>query len=299
MGKAKRYKYFRPEQAQQLASMQLVARTVVEGFVTGMHRSPHHGFSTEFSDHREYVPGDELRHLDWMALARTDRYYVKRYEQETNLRCYLLLDCSGSMAYASGVLSKFEYGCYLAATLAYLMVRQQDSVGLVCFDDVIRLNIAPRSTPTHLTYLFGELETVRTGKRTDVSRTIHDIAERIHRRALIILISDMYDDPAEVRRALQHFRHKKHEVIVFHVLDPFEVDFPFTRLISFEDMETGERLQIDPKQVRDAYLTEIGAFMENFRRTCSESQIEYVVADTRTPFERMLIRYLSRRKLLY
>jgi uncharacterized protein (DUF58 family) len=291
-----RYKYFRPEQVQQLASMQLVARTVVEGFVSGLHRSPHHGFSTEFSDHREYVPGDELRHLDWLALARTDRYYVKRYEQETNLRCYILLDCSGSMAYASGQMSKFEYGCYLAATLAYLMVRQQDSVGLVLFDQTIRRNLPPRSTPTHLNNLLTELERTSTGKLTNVSRTIHDIAGSIHRRALIILISDMYDDPAEVRRALQHFRHKKHEVIVFHVLDPFELDFPFTRLVSFEDMEDGEQIQIDPKQVRDAYLKEIGGFLETYRRTCSESQIEYVVADTRTPFEKMLVRYLSRRK---
>ncbi len=293
---AYQYKYFRPEQVQQLANMQLVARTVVEGFVTGMHRSPHHGFSTEFADHREYVPGDELRHLDWLALARTDRYYIKRYEQETNLRCYLLLDCSSSMAYASGGMSKFEYGCYLAATLGYLMIRQQDSVGLVLFDEVIRRNIPPRSTPTHLDYLFKQLEAAKTGKQTNVSRTIHDIAESIHRRALIILISDMYDDPTEVRRALQHFRHKKHEVIVFHVLDPFEVDFPFTRMVSFEDMETGEQLQLDPKQVREAYMKEMGEFIENFRRTCSESQIEYVVADTRTPFEKMLISYLSKRK---
>jgi uncharacterized protein (DUF58 family) len=296
VAKAYRHKYLRPEQVRQMAGMQLIARTVVEGFVTGLHRSPHHGFSTEFSDHRQYVPGDELRHLDWLALARTDRYFVKRYEQETNLRCYVLLDCSASMAYGSGGISKFEYGCYLAATLAYLMVRQQDSVGLVLFDEAIRRNLPPRSTATHLNTLLEELERTTPGRQTGVSRTIHDVAGSIRRRALVVLISDLYDDPAEVRRALQHFRHRRHEVIVFHVLDPFELDFPFTKLVGFEDMETGEQIQIDPKQVRQTYQEEIGAFLADLRRTCSESRIEYVLADTRTPFERMLVKYLSRRR---
>lgn len=296
VAKEQRYKYFRPEQVQPLAGLQLIARSVVEGFVSGMHRSPHHGFSTEFADHRPYVPGDELRRLDWRALARTDRYFIKRYEQETNLRCHLLLDASASMAYGSGPIRKFEYGCYLAAALAYLMVRQQDSVGLVLFDEQVRRTLAPRSTPTHLDRLFSELEQAACGGRTRVGAALHDLAETIHRRALIVLISDLYDEPAEVRRALQHFRHKKHEVIVFHVADPAELSFPFTRLAGFEDMETGERIQIDPRQVREAYRAEVRDFLADLRRTCSQSRIEYVLAETDTPFEKMLARYLGRRK---
>ncbi|MBN1345664.1 MAG: DUF58 domain-containing protein [Phycisphaerae bacterium] len=296
MARAQPYKYFDPEQAAQLGKLNLIARTAVEGFVTGLHRSPHHGFSVEFSEHREYTPGDDLRHLDWVALARTDRYYVKRYEQETNLRAHILLDVSGSMDYGTGATTKFDYGCRLAAMIAYLMTRQQDMVGLVAFDQAIRKHLPPGSTPTHLDRLFTSLEEITPGNVTAVSRTFHDLAEKIARRGLIIIISDLYDDPGEVMKALRHFRHKKHQVIVFHVFDQAELDLPFNKLMTFVDMETQEKLQIDPKFIRHEYKRQVDAFVSRYRRDCSDSAIEYILASTATPYDVMLRGYLASRQ---
>ncbi len=296
MAKRQPYKFFEPDQAERLGKLNLIARTAVEGFITGLHRSPHHGFSVEFSEHREYTSGDDLRHLDWVALARTDRYYVKQYEQETNLRAHVLLDVSGSMDYGAEAMTKFEYGCRLASMIAYLMVRQQDMVGLVTFDRAIRSHIPPGSTAMHLDRLFNSLEEVRPGGVTAVSRTFHDLAEKIARRGLIIIISDLYDDPAEVMRALRHFRHNKHQVIVFHVFDQAELDLPFDKLVTFVDMETQEKLQIDPKYVRDEYKRQIEDFIGQYRRDCSDSAIEYVVASTAMPYDAMLRSYLASRQ---
>ncbi len=297
MGK-QAYKYFDPEQAARLGKLNLIARTVVEGFITGLHRSPHHGFSVEFNEHREYTSGDDLRHLDWVALARTDRYYIKQYEQETNLRAHILLDVSGSMAYGTGDQTKFEYGCRLASMIAYLMVRQQDMVGLVTFDEAIRDHLPPGSTAMHLDRLFTRLEDVTPGNVTAVSKTFHDLAEKIARRGLIIIISDLYDEPAEVMRALRHFRHKKHQVIVFHVLDQAEVDLPFNQLLTFVDMETEEKLQIDAKFIREEYKRQVDEFLARYRSDCSDSAIEYVVATTQTPYDVMLRSYLASRQRL-
>lgn len=296
MGKRQRYKYFEPEHADRMGKLNLIARTAVEGFITGLHKSPHHGFSVEFSEHREYTTGDDLRHLDWVALARTDRYYVKQYEQETNLRAHILLDASGSMEYGSGDVSKFDYACRLASMIAYLMVRQQDMVGLVAFDEAIRTHLPPGSTATHLDRLFTVLESIAPGGLTAVSRTFHDLAEKIARRGLIIIISDLYDEPAEVMRALRHFRHRKHQVIVFHVFDQAELDMPFNKLVTFVDMETDEKLQIDPKFVRDEYRRQIDGFVSQYRRDCSDSAIEYIVASTATPYDAMLRSYLASRQ---
>lgn len=293
------YRFLTPEAVARLRNLNLIARTVVEGFITGLHRSPYHGFSVEFSDHREYTPGDNLRDLDWLALARTDKYYIKRYEEETNLRAYLLLDISGSMAYQSGEnVTKIEYGCYLAASLAYLMIRQQDSVGLITFDQSIRANIPPRSTTTHLNQILRHLEAVEPGAVTDVSRTFHDLAEMIRKRGLIVIISDLYDEEREVVRALRHFRHRRHEVILFHVFDRAELDFPFRRLSDFVDLETNERLQIDPRYVREEYRRQIAGFIARYKRACSESRIEYVHTDTSVPYDFLLSAYLSKRKHL-
>ena len=221
MAEGGKYKYIEPEALAKLGRLNIVARAVVEGFVTGLHRSPYHGFSVEFADHREYAPGDDLRSLDWKTLARTDRYYIKQYEEETNLRCMILLDASASMAYRSGELSKFQYGCYLAASLAYMMIRQQDSTGLVIFDSDVRAYLPPRSSLPHLNRMLQTLENVVLGKRTDLAGTFHNLAERFHRRGLIIIISDMYHEPEdnrdyeegvaprEVMQALSHFRHKR------------------------------------------------------------------------------------------
>ena len=293
--KGKQYRYLDARAVARLGKINLVARGVVEGFITGLHRSPYHGFSVEFSEHRAYAPGDELRHVDWKSLARTDRWVVKLFENETNVRSYILLDKSASMAYGSGEMRKIDYACYLAGCLAYLMIRQQDSVGLVSFDEAVGRFIAPRSTASHLSVLLEELEAIKAEKKTHLARTFHDLAENMKRRSLVIILSDLLDDEQEVKKALHHFRHRKHEVILFHILDHAEHEFPFARLADFVDMETGERLQVDPRYARDAYLEEIGAFLKRFKLECARSLVEYVPVDTATPFDLMLTRYLATR----
>ena len=293
------YLYFEPGRLARLANISLVARQVVEGFISGLHRSPHRGFSVEFSEHREYTPGDDLRHLDWVAWGRTDRYYIKQYEQETNLRAYILLDVSGSMNYRYGApLTKLQYGSYLTACLAYLMARQQDVVGLVAFDEQTRLHLPPASTPAHLDRVFTGLEKLTPGKRTAIADTFHELADRIAKRGLIIIISDLYDEPAEVLRALQHFCYKKHQLIVFHLFDPAELELPFKRITNFVDLESGEKLQVDPRLLRSAYQDELTAFVERYRKECSDRNIEYVLTRTDTPYDLMLLDYLARRKRL-
>ncbi len=293
------YLYFEPERAGKLRNLNLLARQAVEGFISGLHRSPHKGFSVEFSEHREYSPGDDLRHLDWVAWGRTDRYYVKQYEQETNLRAYILLDVSGSMNYRHGEgPTKFQYGCFLAACLSYLMCRQQDVVGMIAFDDRVRFHLTPGSTPAHLDRIFKHLEGVKPGKLTAIAPTFHQLAASLAKRGLVIVISDLYDEPSEILRALQHFVHKRHQIIVFHVLDPAEVEFPFRKVVSFVDMENGQKLQVDPRYVKDAYLAEMRAFIERYRKECSDRKIEYALTTTDVPYDRMLLDYLARRKAL-
>jgi len=310
VAKVGKYRYIQPEAVAKLSRLNIVARSVVEGFITGLHRSPYHGFSVEFADHREYVPGDDLRSLDWKTLARTDRYYIKQFEEETNLRCMILLDASASMKYASGEMTKFAYGCYLAASLAYLMVRQQDSAGLAVFDQEVRSYLPPRASMPHLNLMLQTLEQAECRKRTDLATAFHTLAERIHRRSLIIIISDMYHEPKhaedqarptaprEVVRALSHFRHKKHEVILFHVMDPAELDFPFRRLSEFEDMETGERVQADPRYVREEYRRVVREFVDGYRRECATQNVDYVLANTSRPYDTLLQHYLGRRRKL-
>ncbi|HUU09235.1 MAG TPA: DUF58 domain-containing protein [Phycisphaerae bacterium] len=298
-GSKSHYRYLDPDTLMRLGDLNLLARSAVEGFISGLHRSPHHGFSVEFSEHRPYTPGDELRHLDWVAYAKTDRYYVKQYEQETNLRCTILLDCSGSMNYSSGKgLTKLEYGSFLAATMAYLMVRQQDVVGLVAFDHEIRLHMPPGGSPAHFNEMCRRLEHLQTGQVTGMAKPFHDLAEMIKRRGLIIVISDLYDDESQVIRALRHFRHKRHGLILFHVFDAAELEFPFTKLTQFHDLETNERYQVDPRSVRDAYLAELRAFIDRYKKACSDSDSEYVLTDTSVPYAFLLRSYLARRQMM-
>jgi len=291
----RRYTYLEPEAASRLRNLNLVARSVVEGFVSGLHRSPYHGFSVEFAEHREYAPGDNIKDLDWRAWAKSDRFYVKRYEEETNLSAHILLDTSASMTFRSRGLSKLEYACFLAASLAYLMVRQQDSVGLVVFAKGIQERLPPHSTTAHLNELLRALEQVKPGGETDTAATFHQLAEMIKRRGLIVILSDLLDDEREVLRALRHFRHRRHEVIIFHILDPAERHFPYSRLSDFVDLETGDRLQVDPRFVRRDYLEQMEAFVANYRRGTTESAIDYILAETTTPYDRLLLSYLSRR----
>jgi len=279
-----------------LSGMELKARMVVEGVVSGLHKSPYQGFSVEFAEHREYTQGDEIKHIDWQVYAKSDRLYVKRYEEETNLRCYILLDSSGSMGYRSDGMSKLEYGEHLAAALTYLMLRQQDSVGLVTFDEAIRRYIPPRNNPRHLKIIVEELERLKPGRRTKVSNIFHDLAERVHRRGLIIVISDLFDDPEEVLVSLQHFRHKKHEVIVFHLLDPYELTFPFERVTLFRGLEDDRRILTEPGVLRKKYLEQLNAFIERLKKGCRDNRIDYFQVNTEEDFGRALTRYLGTRR---
>lgn len=290
------YRFLEPQALARVKNLSVVARGVVEGFITGLHSSPYKGFSVEFAEHREYSAGDDPRHLDYRMLARTDRLYIKQYEEETNMRVQILLDTSGSMGYSyDGKLSKLDYGSYLTAMLSYLMTRQQDSVGLCTFDTEIRLDMPARSSPRHFSEMMHRLEAIKPSQETDVAETLHKLANRFKRRCLIVLISDLYDDPEEVMRALHHFRHRRHEVILFHVLDKAEIDFPFRDTIAFHDLETNERIQIDPAYVREAYVAQMEQFVENYRRTCAEANIDYVLTDTSVPYDFMLSKYIAKR----
>jgi uncharacterized protein (DUF58 family) len=290
------YRYLEPTALARVKNLAVVARGVVEGFICGLHSSPYKGFSVEFAEHREYASGDDLKHLDYRMLARTDRLYIKQYEEETNMRVQILLDISGSMGYSHEErLTKLEYGSYLTAVLSYLMTRQQDSVGLTAFDTAIRLDMPARSSPRHFNDMMRWLEAIKAGGDTDIAETLHRLANRFKRRCLIVLISDLYDEPEEVIRALHHFRHKRHEVILFHVLDKAEIEFPFNEAIAFHDLETKQRMYVDPAYVREVYQKQIQAFIETYRRACAEAQIDYVLANTSTPYDFMLSRYISSR----
>ncbi len=288
-----------PELLARVKRLDLKARLVVEGFLTGLHRSPYHGFSVEFAAYRPYMPGDEPKRLDWKALARSDRYYVKEFEEETNLKAYLLLDTSASMGYrGSGTSGKLEYGSCLAAALAYLLLTQHDAVGLALFDDRIRQYLPPRSRRSHLGLLLGALERAGPGGVTRFEGVFGELAARIRRRGLIVLISDLWDDWPAVVSSLQHFRHLKHEVLVFHLLDRDEVDFPFREGASFRDLETGRTVQAGPEAGAGRYRKRVREWRGTLARECRRHLIDYVPVDTATPFDQALLRYLHKRQRL-
>lgn len=289
-----------PAVVARLAHLDVRARLVVEGFIAGLHRSPFHGFSVEFAEHRPYMQGDPLKNLDWKVWARSDRYLVKQYTEETNLRAHLLVDLSASMAFQSprAVMSKLGYAQSLTAALAYLMIHQQDAVGLLAFDEQPRTYIPARAVRSHLDVVLRALSGSEPGGRTRLGPALHELAERVRRRGLIVLISDLMDRPGEVLSGLQHFRHRHHEVIVFHVLDPDEVDFPYTDTATFVDMESGARLTTEPWEIAQRYRARMDEWSEQYRRHCQENRIEYVRLDTRTPFDRALLAYLEKRSRL-
>jgi uncharacterized protein (DUF58 family) len=293
-------RYLDPAVVARLAHLDVRARLVVEGFIAGMHRSPFHGFSVEFAEHRPYMPGDPLKNLDWKVWARSDRYLVKQYTEETNLRCHLLVDLSGSMGFRSAraVMSKLEYAQSLAAALAWLMLHQQDAVGLMLFADKPLAYVPPRAVRSHLDVVLKTLGGIAPQGTTRLGPTLHELAERIKRRGLVILLSDLMDKPAEVLSGLQHFRHRNHEVIVFHVLDPEEREFPYTDTATFVDMESGERLTTEPWEIAKRYRERLAAWSDHYRRACREQLMDYVPLDTRTPFDRALLAYLEKRARL-
>jgi uncharacterized protein (DUF58 family) len=291
-------RYFDPEGLARVNNMELVARQVVEGFLTGRHRSPYHGFSVEYLDHRAYTPSDELRTIDWKILARTDKYYVKLFEDETNLRAHILVDCSRSMAFQSGDVNKLTWGSYLAAALAYLMLHQNDAVGLVVFDSEIRHLLPPKARPTQFRRILELLDHNYSREDTDVGAVLHDVAERIPRRGLVILISDLIDDESKIADGLMHFRHNNHEVVVFHVMDDAELTFPYDRLTRFKDMEGVGRLVANPKSLRERYLTRIKAFVDGIQTVCHERKIAYNLANTKEQYAQFLAAYLEKRARL-
>ena len=293
-------RFLDPAVVARLGRLDVRARLVVEGFISGMHRSPFHGFSVEFAEHRPYMPGDPLKNIDWKVWARSDRTLVKQYTEETNLRCHLLLDLSGSMAFKSprAAMSKLEYAQSVAAALAYLMLHQQDAVGALMFAERPLTYIPPRAVRSHLDVLLTAFAGHTAQGATRLGPVLHELAERIKRRGLVILCSDLMDKPEDVLSGLQHFRHRNHEVIVLHILDPDEVDFPYTDTATFLDMETGARLTTEPWEIARRYREKLAAWQDFYRRNCRERLIDYVPLDTRTPFDHALLAYLGKRARL-
>jgi uncharacterized protein (DUF58 family) len=289
--------YFDPKVLAGISNLSLRARWVVEGIMSGIHRSRSKGFSVEFEEHREYSPGDEIRRIDWKALGKFDRYFIKEYEDETNLRAYLLLDTSASMDYASSSITKFDYGCTLIASLAYLILRQQDAAGLVTFSNRIENIIPPRAKRDYLTQIVHALESHGPGGQTNVGKILEEIAGQLKRRGLVILVSDLLDEPAPILKGLRLFRFKGNDVIVFHILDQAELDLPFEGNILFEDLEAANiNVIADPRAIRQTYRQVVEEFTNHMRKECHDSSIDYQLISTSTPLDRALASYLSWRE---
>ena len=278
-------------------SMQLLAKVIVEGFILGLHRSPYRGFSIEFAEYRQYSPGDEVKHVDWKVYGKTDRYYIKQFEEETNLTCYLIVDASASMGYKSTPdgQTKLQYASRMAACLAYFMMRQRDAAGLMIFDTKIRTALPPRMRQTHLKHILAALENAEPGGETNISVPLHELADGLKRKGLIILISDLLDDPEKVLSALQHFRFQGHEVLVFQVMDNGELSFSFTTMTEFTDLETKQKVVVSPEGMRPVYMEELRQFLTAYEKGCGSIHAEYKLFDTAKPLELALSEYLHRR----
>jgi uncharacterized protein (DUF58 family) len=292
-------KFLDPVALSRIGTLALKARTVVEGALSGLHRSPHHGSSVEFAEHKEYSPGDEIKHIDWKAFGKFDRYYVKRFEEETELTCYLLLDRSGSMEYRGGGISKLEYAAYLCAALAYVLNRQQDRVGLMAFASSQAYYVPPRQRSNHLHDLLRALETVvGEGGRgdTQISAALERTSELARRRrSLVLLVSDLFDPSPEVMPLLRRLRAQRHDVSVIQTLDPDELELPFEGVTLFESLEDDRRLLADPRAIRTAYLRELQTFLDRVRRELAEGDVEHLLIPTSQPLERTLLDFLTGR----
>jgi len=276
----------------------LRAKLVVEGFIIGMHKSPYHGFSVEFSEHRPYGYGDEIKYIDWKLWGKTDRFYIKQFEEETNLKCHVILDKSSSMSYGSHSINKFEYSKCLAASLIYLMIKQQDAVGLTTFDDKLNITIPPKSKVSHLNLLLQTMHNSETGGETDISLLLHSLAESIHKRGLIILISDLIDNEKDIIKGLRHFRHKGHEVIVFHIMDPKESNLDYDENINFIDLENQKELKIDARQIKSQYNKAFKNFCDYYKNECVKNNIDYIPINTMDSLDGSLMQYLIKRMSL-
>ena len=292
-------KYLDPSIVSKLNSLELKARLVVEGFLVGLHKSPYHGFSVEFSEHRPYMQGDSLKNIDWKVYGKTEKFFIKQFEEETNLICHIILDVSKSMDYAyEKNIKKIEYASMLSASLIYLMLKQQDSVGLTLYSDKIESVLPPKSTKAYLTQLLKSLDQIKPSNTTSTSNCLNSVAEKIKRRGLVIIISDFFDEINSVMKAIKLFRYKQNEVIVFQILDPIERSFAFGRDAIFKDLETEEEMTTQPYQVQKAYQKAMNEFIELIKEGCLNSNIEYNLIDTSTPFDKALMSYFKKRSRL-
>lgn len=288
--------YLDPEVLQKLGDLELIAREVVEGLRVGSHRSQLRGFSTEFAHHRQYSPGDALRTIDWRVFGRTDRYYTKLYEAETNFDCYLLIDASASMNYASGKVSKLEYAKFLAASLAYMVLKQRDSVGLSVFDSEVRAYLPPRSSMGIILQIDQLLRDIRPTPRTSIAKQLHDVALMMKRRSIVVVISDLLSDADDILAGLDHLRFDGHNVVVLHTLDPYEIEFPFNGAWCFEGLEEEEPLTTQADRIRDDYLNNFNTWLETLRNGCTASHVDYATVDTSLPLDEVLSEFFFRRQ---
>ncbi len=293
-------RYLKPEVIRQIKRLDLRAQFIVKGFLHGLHASPFHGFSVEFSEHRKYTPGDDPKDIDWLIYAKTDKYYVKKFEAETNITGYLVMDLSRSMGYTyRQEMTKFEYSICLAAALGYLMIHQQDPVGLLTFDERIRNSLAPKSRRSHLGDVLSLLAKLRPQGKTDVAQSLSQIAAMLRHASLVMVFSDLLTEPEPVFQSLHRLRHRGHDVILFHVLDEAEVTFPFDGMVELEEPESRQRLQLDANHFRRDYQRDVAAFRDLYRRECAHARIDYVPLDTSMQFDRALTEYLGRRQARY
>lgn len=293
-------RYLKPEVIRQVKRLDLRARFIVEGFLSGLHSSPFHGFSAEFSEHRKYTPGDDISAIDWNVYAKTDRYYIKKFEAETNLTGYLVMDLSASMDYTyEQELTKFEYGICVAAALTYLMIHQSDAVGLITFDTKVRASLPPRSRRTQLGAILATLSKLKPTGATDVAQSLSQVAAMIKHRSLVMVFSDLLTDPDQVIRSLHRIKHRGHDVIVFHILDAAEADFPFRGMVEFEDLESPRKMVIDSDGIRADYLEALEQFRDRFRKECAAMNVDYVPLHTGMPFDRALMGYLRDRQVQF
>ncbi len=290
--------YMDPQTISKIENLSLRAKLVVEGFIIGMHKSPYHGFSVEFSEHRPYGYGDEIKFIDWKLWARTDRFYIKQFEEETNLKCHIILDKSSSMGYGSEGITKFDYSKTLTASLIYLMIKQQDAVGLTMFDHKIDTAIKPKSKISHLNLLLKSMHKTITGGETSIPNLLHTLAESISKRGLIVLISDLLDDENEILKGLRHFKHKGHEVIIFHVIDPKEKNLDFNKNINFIDIENQTSLMTDTRQIKNQYNKAFKNFCNFYKDRCAKNKIDYIPIDTNQPLDISIMQYLIKRSKL-
>ena len=288
-------RFLHPEAIRRIARLDLRARHIVEGFLSGMHRSPHFGQSVEFLQHREYVPGDDLRHVDWKVWARQDRLVVKQFEEDTNLRCTMVVDVSHSMQYGNGALNKFEYAATIAASLSYLVLQQQDAVGCITFAEKIRMRVPIRSKRNHIHSVIDSLDTQSPSDKTDMYAVMREIAETVPRRGMIMLISDLLGDIEGTIKGLKLLRQRGHDVLVFHVLDDDELDFEFNGAMRFDGLESDDFLNCNPRALREGYLTALNEFLTNIRRQCASNAVDYALIRTSDPLDAALAKYLSRR----